>query len=222
MSFYTKAFLTSVIYLFAFLLLFVLFQNNTFYSNTLGRISQNYEHVGEFGVQKVSKPFTQIKNENFERWDACIYQCIKDRHYINEEGYYGYVRGAFFPLFPYTWKLLHLNHIGISLLNYFLFALAVMLLVNNFLKAADNIKLLTFLLFISLPSTVVFSIPYTEAFFIITASLMFMGITKNNYKLYFIAALLLAMVRPATLFVFLSIFSIEVIILLLKKHHGDF
>lgn len=210
-----------MLYLALFVATFSLLQNSTIYENTLGRISQNYERSGDWDhvvVTKVSKPYVKITEENFQHWDAAIYKCISEQMYVQKEECFGLVSGAFFPLFPVIWKALHLNSVGISLLNYLLFMISIMLLINNFMKADDNSKLILFLLAITLPSTVNFMIPYTEALFMFTSTLAFIGMQKRNYKLYFIATVAVALVRPATMFVFMAFFTIELLIFLRNKN----
>lgn len=225
MRFYTKGFLLALGYLLIFFIVFFSLQKSQVYYATLGKISQNYEHKPDgapFDIALVSKPYEHIKDEKFDRWDAAIYRCVRDRMYINEEGYYGYVRGAFFPLFPLIWKALHVDGLGISIFNFLCFAVGLMLLISHFTVISNNTKLLLLAIFLSLPNSIIFIIPYTEALFVLTGAIMFTGIFKNNYRLYFAGALLLAMVRPATLFLFVSVIAVEIIIFLLNKNAKAF
>jgi len=221
MSFYKKAIIAGLINLLVFLLVFFAFQNEPIYRNTLGRVSKNYERSGDwqnYDIKKVSKPYEKITDEKFNHWDADIYKSIKERMYVQEEFYFGYVRGAFFPLFPLIWKISSLNSIGISILNYLLFVISIMLLIQHFLKAGERDKLIIFILCITLPSTVVFMIPYTESLFIFTSTLAFIGIARKNYLLYFTACVCVAMVRPATLFVFAAVFAVEFLAFLFQRN----
>jgi hypothetical protein len=225
MVFYLKAFGLSLLYLLLFFTVFISLQKPAVYHSSLGKISKNYEHrpeAGPYEIEKVAKPYTTLAEENFERWDAAIYKCVRDRMYIIEEGYYGFVRGAFFPLFPGLWKISHLNSLGISIFNFFCFAFGIMLLIGESGRASKANKLFLFSILISLPNSVIFIIPYTEALFVLTGAIAFTGIAKNNYRMYFIGMMLLAMVRPATLFIFLSVIALELFIFLKEKESRPF
>jgi hypothetical protein len=225
MVFYLKAFGLSLLYLLLFFTVFIFLQKPAVYHSSLGKISKNYEHkpeAGPYDIEKVSKPYTTFAEENFERWDAAIYKCVRDRMYITEEGYYGFVRGAFFPLFPGLWKISHLNSLGISIFNFFCFAIGIMLLIGEFGRASKANKLFLFCILISLPNSVIFIIPYTEALFVLTGAIAFTGILRNNYRMYFFGMLFLAMVRPATLFIFFSIVAAECLIFLKEKESKPF
>ncbi len=115
-----------------FISFFRLFQNDEIYHNTIGLLSQNYERTGgwnDYKISKVSKPYLKIENDNFSQWDASIYHCIKENGYKSEDSCYGKVRAAFFPLFPFLWKMTGASPIIISILNYLIFVLALSLLI---------------------------------------------------------------------------------------------
>ena len=195
-----------------FIGVFHAFQHPGIYKHTLGRISKNYERTGswdDYRIEKVSKPYLEITAENFERWDADIYHCIKEYMYSSEDGCYHNVRGAFFPLFPLLWKASNTGYIGISLLNYLLFSISIGLLVFYLGNSGPFDKTMLFTLLISLPSTVIYYIPYSESLFIFTMALASIGLVKKKYGLYFAGSMLLVMVRPATLFIFIAILLVE-------------
>jgi hypothetical protein len=208
-----KLLLAGIINLFFFLGVYFLLQHNIVYSNTLGVISDNYQSSGDWNnpdIKKVKKPYIAITNEGFEKWDASFYKCIKDGMY-STNGCYDKVKGAFFPLFPVAWRLFSFNSIGISLFNYFIFILSVALLVNHYLKTTNSNKLLIYSILISLPSIVIYCIPYTEALFLFFMTLAVLGLEKKKYYLYFVSTLLMSMVRPATAFVLLAFLAVELI-----------
>ena len=210
-----------ILNLLLFASLFCLFQNDSFYKHTLGLFSENYERIGgwdNFEIKKTAKPFLPITNSNFETWDADIYRCISERMYKSEIEHYGQVRGAFFPLFPLIWKLTNSSPIGISLINYFLFVLSISLLITYLLETSLPKKLFTFAVLITMPSTVIYYIPYTEALFLFTMTIASIGVIQKKYWLYFVGCFLLAMVRPATIFVFLAIILAEVIVFINTKN----
>jgi hypothetical protein len=64
-----------ILIFFLFIGVFKLLQNEKIYHNTLCVISKNYERIGNWNnyeIKKTSNPFLQIKNDNFETWDAAI------------------------------------------------------------------------------------------------------------------------------------------------------
>jgi hypothetical protein len=204
---------------------FRLFKDEGFYNKTLGKISQNYERSGEwenYQVKKVSKPYISVTNENLLSWDAGIYNCIKERLYILEDGCYGNVRAAFFPLFPLLWKAAGASPIGISIINYLLFISSIALLVMFLSKLALPDKLITFAVLITLPSVISYQIPYSESLFLFTMTVAAIGLIRKKYWMYFAGILLLALVRPATVFVFIAILVAEFIILLRGKDFKSF
>ncbi len=160
-----KLIIVGVLNLLLFIFLFLCFQNKFIYSHSLGIISKNYENLGGWNIKKVSKPYLKISNENFETWDANILKCIKDNMYRNT-GCFNKVNAAFFPLFPIIWKLLSVNNIGISLFNYLLFILSIGLLIKYLLKINGIEKLLIYSILITLPTTIIYYIPYTESLFL--------------------------------------------------------
>ena len=201
--------------------IFKLLQNDKIYNNTIGLISQNYERTGtwnDYKISKVSKPYLKIINENFLQWDASIYNCIKENNYTSEEACYGKVRAAFFPLFPFLWKITAASPILISILNYLMFILSISLLVIYLLPNNIYLRSTTFILFITLPTTVIYMIPYSESLFMLCMTIAVVGLLKDNYPLYFVGIVLLAMVRPATAFVFLAIIASEIFFSLKEKN----
>ncbi|MFH1297042.1 MAG: hypothetical protein ABIJ04_07195 [Bacteroidota bacterium] len=201
---------------------FKLLQNDKIYHNTLGVISENYERIGgwdNYEIKKTSKPFLQIKNDNFETWDAGIYKCISERMYKTENECYGKVRAAFFPLFPILWKITNSTPIGISIINYFLFIISIAFLVMFLLKTTIPNKLVTYSILITLPSTIIYYIPYTEALFLFTMTVAAIGIIKKKYWMFVVGSFLLSMVRPATVFILVAIMLAELIILIKNRNY---
>lgn len=214
-----------ILNLFLFTGVFKLLQNEKIYQNTLGLISNNYERKGSWGnyeIGKTSKAYLPIKNEYFETWDAAIYKCISERMYSPENDCMGNVRAAFFPLFPALWKITNASPIGISIINYFLFILSIALLVLFLLKASIGDKILTYAILISLPSVIIFYIPYTEALFLFTMTVAAIGILKKKYMIFFAGGLLMSMVRPATAFILIAIACVELMILIKNRNYRLF
>jgi hypothetical protein len=211
-----------ILNLLLFIGVFKLLQHDKIYHHTLGVISENYERTGgwdNYEIKKTSRPYLQIKNDNFETWDAGIYKCISERMYRSEYACYGHVRSAFFPLFPLLWKITHCTPIGISIINYFLFILSVAFLVMFLLQTTLSDKLVTYALLITLPSTVIYYIPYTEALFLFTMTMAAIGLIKKKYWMFFAGSFLMSMVRPATVFILIAIVLAELVIFIKNKNY---
>ncbi|MBJ6107456.1 hypothetical protein JAO73_00425 [Hymenobacter sp. BT523] len=112
-------------------------------------------------------------DENLIVWDAMWYQQIA------REGYsYSEVRtssAAFFPLFPYFWRLTHLGPLGMALLNVGIFNAAFAWLGHQ-LRLSRRWQLLA----LSTPMLMFMWLPYTEALFFLFSSIMLAGLHRNR------------------------------------------
>ena len=190
-------------------------QNQTFFEDTLGTVAHSYERTDTemgFKISDNPTPYVAVTQEKYLRWDAEIFSFIRDRNYVFEEEFRGEVRSAFFPLFPFLWKTTGLSPRGVSALNYFIFILSMALLFAYLQPKApikNNLKLPFFVALITLPTTIVYHIPYSESLFMLCMTVVVIGVLKEKYGMYFFGALLLSMVRPATVFVLISLLAIE-------------
>ena len=211
-----------IINLLLFCGVFSLLQSDFIYNKSLGNISDNYSRIGgwdSYEIIKVKKPYLKINESNVLQWDAAIYHCISKKMYSKGNECYGNVRCAFFPLFPFIWKLTGSSGIFISLFNYFIFILGISILLHFLLdKKCYEHKIIYHFLLITLPSTIIFYIPYTEALLFITMTFLVVGILKERYWIYFLSAFLLALVRPATIFILFGILGAEFFVFLNKKN----
>ncbi len=182
------------------------------YHRTLGKIAPGYVLNGE-SITEVSRPFTAPAEMNYYRWDVKFYKQIRDHSYLNqqpvdERWQPGDSRiYAFFPLFPWVWKLSGLSSAGIGVLNYVFFVVSLLILQSLFMKSREG-RTLFFLAALLLPVTVVYHMPYTEAVFMLCFSLAVYGLMKNRYWLVFIALFCWGATRPAmgvALIAFLSL-----------------
>jgi hypothetical protein len=199
---------------------FKLLQNEHIYHSTLGVFSKNYERIGgwdNFEITKKSIPFLEITNDHFTNWDAGIYKCISEKMYLVEQDCYGTVRAAFFPLFPILWKTTKSTPLGISIINYLLFVVSIAVLALIILKTSLPNTLIIYSILITLPCTIIYFIPYSEALFMFTMTIACIGILKKKYWIFFLGCFLLAMVRPATVFVISAIILTEILVLFMKK-----
>ncbi len=201
-----------ILILVVFLGVFNGLEKQDLYESTLGQFSENYLREGTWDKQYVTKgaaPYHSLSNNNLLNWDAAIYNCVNKEMYHLGADCYGSVRGAFFPLFPLIWRITHLDARGISILNYLLFVLSISILVQLFLVAPSFKKNLVFIALISLPSSVIYFIPYSESLFLATMTLAIYGIMQRKYWVYFIGIALMSMVRPATLFILMAMLVME-------------
>ncbi len=206
--------LAGAIYLLIFHGLFTLFQNPDVYHNSLGTISSNYLRTGGWNDAKILKKdtvFLDRSADNYLNWDGAIYHCIAEYLYGNEDICYGNVRGAFFPAFPLIWRFSGLSPPEMGILNFFLFSFALALMLSLFTSNSLSENLILHLLLISLPSSIIFQMPYTESLFVISMTIGCIGLWKDKYWLYFLAFVLMAMVRPATIFVLFAVLITDII-----------
>lgn len=131
-----------------------------------------------------------ISNDAFLNWDAELYHIIKNNGYDEE-------RTAFFPLFPFFWKLLQLTPIGIGIVNFGIFTIAVSALLNEL-----KLPTLKSLLLLSVPGLFFMFLPYAEALFFAAATIILIGLRKENILLCSLGLFLCSMCRPTT-FIFI-------------------
>lgn len=210
--------LISIGFICLFFMVFFLLQNDTVYNLTLGNITGNY--VNESGViSKQKVPFTTITNDKLLHWDAAHYRIIKETGYrmTSESQYYLY---AFFPMFPAVWNLINANEITISLVNYLMFSISLIILFALYKSQYESRRerIYRFIMLFCSPMLVVFIMPYTEATFFLAFTVAIYGLIKNKYWLYFIGLMLAAMTRSTIVILILSItFSYVLLILKYKR-----
>lgn len=203
-----------------FLLIFRLMQEPGIYQQTLGKISYNYERIGDWNnwqINQVKKPYIQPTDENIYNWDADIYRCIRDFAY-KPEGGYTQVRHAFFPLFPLVWKITGTGSRMMGFINYGLFAVALILL-SAFLVKDTQKRIFLFCISVLMPSVIIYLIPYSEAVFTVTMAVAVAGLFKRKYWLYFTGMMAMSMTRPAVLIFIAAFGAVEFISFL---HHRNF
>jgi len=180
------------------------FQNKFIYNKTIGRYIIQYQNIN--GERKVvDKSFEGITNENMVRWDAAHYLFIRDHSYDTKLAGGDYIFG-FFPLFPLIWKISFLSPVGIGIFNYLLFVLGLIFIFKELGHGLDKKEnILKYILLLTLPGTVIFYIPYTEALFFIVICIAFYGMLKNKYSYYFVGMFLCSLTRPSAVIIGASI-----------------
>ena len=138
-------------------------------------------------------------------WDAEHY------HWIKNNGYEGF-RIAFFPFFPLIWKVSNLSVYGITMLNTALYILGFTIL-STLLK----INLKNTLLLLSIPSLIFMFVPYTEAIFYVSGTILLLGLNKKKDVWVCLGLLLCSLVRPVSI-VFIPAIIITEILTNKNKH----
>lgn len=147
---------------------------------------------------------TLPNNSNLIMWDAVWYDSIRMKGY--EFFWYMPSNSAFFPLFSYVWKALHLNGIGISIFNFILFISGLLLLIKQFLPETNKV-----LLYLSLPTSIFFFLPYSESLFFFFSSIFIIGLYKNNFRLIFWGLFFASLTRATAMFFIPSIIAMEIL-----------
>ncbi|HBS88220.1 MAG: hypothetical protein A2W91_04560 [Bacteroidetes bacterium GWF2_38_335] len=202
-----------IIFFLGFWIVFQGLQNKSVYDNTFGKLYNNWVNIN--GNRMLADvPYISLKNENYSNWDAYSY------NYVRENGYYNNPFGerifAFFPMFPYIWRFLHIPPVGILFYNFILFGISLLILIKLFSDKKYNENLLILL---SLPSTIIFFIPYTEATFLFFITIGIYGFIKDKYWILFMGLFLASMTKPTYIFLFLSIVGTEAFFLMGHKRY---
>jgi hypothetical protein len=141
------------------------------------------------------------------QWDASWYRSIVDSGYSYVQDSQSNV--AFFPLFPYLWKITGVGAAGISLIN-----LSLLIAGMSILRAAFRIDNAVFLLLLSIPSLFFCYVPYAEALFYFSCSIAFYGLARNSPLIAFAGIFLACMSRSAAMvllpvILFFSLYNIR-------------
>ncbi len=217
-SIFTAAIIT-VIYLILFITVYNLLSTPSIYNRFFSGFMPTYENLdGNVNVITTQKPFTHITEKPFtETMDAYHYATIKNNLYNydpNDE--VSRSNFAFFPLFPFVWRALGVSGTGISIINFLLHCISIIILIHLFCR--DN-KILSLLVIFSLPTLVVFLIPYSEGLFMFSISLALLGWKKENRLLYIAGLLMASMTRPVFILLIASCIATEIYQRLCDKNY---
>lgn len=206
---------------------FKLLQNETIFKNTLGKIAITYLNSSEPGenikttvILKTNNPYTTLDEANFINWDVKFFKYMSEHSYGKDNTWPGIGTYAFSPLFPFIWRISHLPAPYISILNYLLFAVSIIILSSLFLSPEDFGKadqLCLFALALTLPSVFSFYIPYCESTFIFTMSLALWGLFKDKFWLFFVGMIAFTLSRPSFLIFGVALIVTDLYFLILNR-----
>jgi len=119
---------------------------------------------------------------NYLNWDVAFYRDIKDIGYV----YAGSKASnmAFFPLFPYIWKLIQSSALQIGFFNFVLFACSFSLLIDK-----EKFETRYLLVLISIPCFIFFYLPYSESLFFFFGTLTIKGYKNDKFSFLIIGIL---------------------------------
>ena len=145
--------------------------------------------------------YTDLFSQNhFLNWDAEHYNSIR------KDGYQGFLV-AFFPLFPLIWKITHLNVFGIVILNTFLYFISIYYLISK--KKLNTLELI---LYLSIPSAIFYYLPYSEAVFFLSSTILIVGVKNDRLLQILLGLLLCALSRPSFTVLIPSLLILEIYI----------
>lgn len=134
----------------------------------------------------------QLSEKGFLHFDAAWYSDIKDNGYIYKEDVQS--NSGFYPAFPYIWKVTQLSPIGISIFNAIIFFISFF-----FLARAFEFSIYESLLALSVPSLMFNFLPYSEALFFLSATVLLIGLHRRNNLMLYGGLFLCCLVRPMTI-----------------------
>lgn len=140
--------------------------------------------------------------ENLCNWDAYWYHKIKTGGY--QFSWDEPSSSAFFPLFPYVWRLLHLNPFGICVFNFAIYLAGLIILFRHLKLSVSHI-----FLFMSVPSSMFFFLPYTESLFFLFCAIFLAGLRTGNNKLVITGLFLSSLTRATAMFFIPAIIIME-------------
>lgn len=142
-------------------------------------------------------------------WDCGWYSHLRDNGYVllqNAES-----NPAFFPLFPYVWRWLHLPQLGMSILNAIIF-------IASFAAIGEALELKTptKVLFLTTGLIAFFMIPYSESFFFLGGSILLVGLHRNQFTLT-VSGVIIAVLSRSAGIIFVAAAVVMLLIAIFKK-----
>jgi len=146
-----------------------------FYAGILVLLLMTFSLRGEWAT---------IVNFDFLTWDA------KHLKFLAFEGY-DFPRSAFYPLFPFFWKLTSFSPLGVSIFNGVLFTISFSLM-----AAEWKIELRRFIIYLATPSLLFMFLPYSEAFLFFFSVLFLIAIKRDSTWLLIVSVFLMSLTKP--------------------------
>jgi hypothetical protein len=137
-------------------------------------------------------------SNNIATWDAGILATIRDQGYFFNPAGPPWNTGMF-PLFPYVWRWTMLGAPGICVLNFIIMLSSFWWLIKTY-----RFPPMLQLWLLAVPSMIFFYLPYSEAFFFLSATMIIAGVEKDNRWL-MAAGIYLAMLSRGTGLFFIPI-----------------
>ncbi len=138
-----------------------------------------------------------LNSFSFTPWDAEHVQLIAT------EGY-DLVRCAFFPLFPFFWKLTGFSPSGISILNGLIFMIAFTILMKEL-----QVGLKATLMHLGIPVIAFMFLPYSESLLFLFIVLFYIGLKRNSLVMICVALFLMSLTKPTVGILIPGIFIAE-------------
>lgn len=195
-----------------FFTFFFLLKQDWIYKQTLAKLGPNYAKTGhqrDARISSVYKPYSEISKETINHWDAALYNRIRMEGYSQSDRL-AKEKLAFYPLFPFLWRLSHLDSFWIVIFNYLLFVFGLLVLSVQLMGPSPK-RIFIYGLGLLMPSAVSYYLPYAESLFLLTMAIAVWGILSNRYGIYLIGSLLFAMTRPSALIFVVALLVTEMI-----------
>jgi hypothetical protein len=145
-------------------------------------------------------------NKNLLAWDGFWYRDIAFNGYKYKEN--AICNLAFFPLFPIVWKILSVDALLMSIINFLIFLTGFLTLFKG-LKVRNDLLLVL----ISTPSLIFCALPYSEALFFLSNVLIIIGLLRGSRDLQFFGFFLVSFSRSVSIIFIPAIIVVEVLLL---------
>lgn len=142
--------------------------------------------------------------ENIIAWDAINYFHFQHRGYIDFQQPTSNI--PFFPLVALIWRWFSLSPMAASFLNIGFFLSGLYLLHRKY-----QFSFQTLLLFLSIPSIFFLCVPYAEALFFLSTTLVILGLGKKNNWWVIVGLFIASMTRPSAMFFFPALIFMEIV-----------
>ncbi|SHF48519.1 hypothetical protein [Pedobacter caeni] len=142
--------------------------------------------------------------QNLLNWDAFWYHDIREKGYVFVPSQV--CNMAFFPLFPFLWKLSQLSAVSICLLNLAIFVTSFYLLIRK-----QEVSPIFLLIVLGSPSFIFFALPYSESLSFMFAAMILLGYRLKCSPIKITGFLLAATVRSVSLLFIPAIILTEIL-----------